>query len=196
MSVIPASRHAPNTVATFWNAPSASPRTITPKPEYSCLTAFNRAVNSSSVTKSRSSEMRPSWYTLITRFSGAGANAQVSLTCGTYSTACSPFRELGSHHEEDNEQEHDVDHRCQVQRRLFVLVCFERHNASLSGMTRSVAGEHRPTMVRQHDRPRQHPRVPRIRSAPPSGCLASPFAVRLRPPRKSNRPPAGLRSQL
>ena len=30
-------------------------------------------------------------------------------------------------HEEDDQQEHNVDHRRQVQRRLFVLLRFERH---------------------------------------------------------------------
>ena len=37
------------------------------------------------------------------------------------------FREFRPHHEEDDQQEHDVDHRRQVQCRLFVEMGLQRH---------------------------------------------------------------------
>ena len=41
-----------------------------------------------------------------------------------------PFRELRARHEENDQQEHDVDHRRQVQSGLFVLMSFEWHGGN------------------------------------------------------------------
>ena len=125
---MPACLQAVSTEATFWNSPRASPRTSTPRSLYCRRAAASRVVSWSSVT-GRLVQGDRAVAEDVDFLAGGRRGERPAIDDLGHAQPDLPLvvDESRSQHEEDDQQEHDVEHRRQVQRRFVVEMGFQRH---------------------------------------------------------------------